>query len=750
MSIRGCYGSTVTDAISNALTATSDDATLPLSGGTGFTPTYANSLVLSLLGTDTGLGPFCLPGWEHLFGGDTAANSLAVSYTFQRTTASLTHPGYWGGTQDDSRWALLAIRDDGNGQIPAYVDRGTAPSYLLAPLVMLATADKGTWELNTNDITSVTLTNGGATKTLTQVDPTATADCGYNPFNAAAKVTAASNKTNVYASQLRRTAVDDLTVGNGVIFGTWRPTVPRDYLDMGKVVAGGMDIMIADASNNYRMWCIGAQLSKTTKTSDRQNYNIEVASEDTDWAESATNPTLSAIEDWYLCGSGYFGAMAAEWSGLYLLNNFVIAGGSSTVPMTLDDVISAVNNGGGYMPFIEKAGAAGTVWVPLQFGGGEACHTGINLGVIQFPRKADGVDYLDSHISNNKHGVEFYGQDRGSGDVDTLSFTNTVFTSETPFYWRFNASHAAGASIDFSGATVVMATVTLRSTVSLSEVAFIDCPSFTQNSAVLASCSIDGTTVLSGAPNNISDCNFSCSAEHGIEITTSGTYSFSGNQFSGYGADGTTTAAVYNNSGGAVTLTIVGGGGTPTVRNGTGASTTIIAGSVTTTVTVTTDTGTPISSAAVALYAKDATGNLPYQETVTITNSGTTATVAHTAHGMLTNDKVLINGASLDANNGVYAITVTSADQYTYTMGSAPGSNPTGTITSTWTALYGTTDADGQIGQISMSRVFSVDQPVSGWARKSTSAPYYKTGPISGTIDSGTGASLTALLLSDE
>jgi hypothetical protein len=32
---------------------------------------------------------------------------------------------------------------------------------------------------------------------------------------------------------------------------------------------------------------------------------------------------------------------------------------------------------------------------------------------------------------------------------------------------------------------------------------------------------------------------------------------------------------VYNNSGGAVTLNITGGGGTPTVRNGTGASTTV-------------------------------------------------------------------------------------------------------------------------------------------------------------------------------
>jgi hypothetical protein len=56
---------------------------------------------------------------------------------------------------------------------------------------------------------------------------------------------------------------------------------------------------------------------------------------------------------------------------------------------------------------------------------------------------------------------------------------------------------------------------------------------------------------------------------------TPGTYTFSGNLFSGYGSDSTTNAAVYNNSGGSVTLNISGGGSTPTVRNGTGASTTL-------------------------------------------------------------------------------------------------------------------------------------------------------------------------------
>jgi hypothetical protein len=114
---------------------------------------------------------------------------------------------------------------------------------------------------------------------------------------------------------------------------------------------------------------------------------------------------------------------------------------------------------------------------------------------------------------------------------------------------------------------------------------------------------------------------------------------------------------------------------------------------------------------------------------------------------MANNDKVVISGASHLANNGVFTITVTGVDTYTYTMGSSPGSNPTGTIKSTFVALSGTTNGSGQI---TMSRVFATDQPVTGTARKSSSAPFYKAGPINGIIDSAAGATLSAVLVLDE
>jgi len=81
------------------------------------------------------------------------------------------------------------------------------------------------------------------------------------------------------------------------------------------------------------------------------------------------------------------------------------------------------------------------------------------------------------------------------------------------------------------------------------------------------------------------------------------------------------------------------------------------------------------------------------------------------------------------------------------TMSSTPGSSPTGTITSTFVILNGSTDINGEI---SMNRVFSSDQNFNGWARKTSGSPYYKTGLVSGTVSSSTGATPIALMIKDE
>jgi hypothetical protein len=70
--------------------------------------------------------------------------------------------------------------------------------------------------------------------------------------------------------------------------------------------------------------------------------------------------------------------------------------------------------------------------------------------------------------------------------------------------------------------------------------------------------------------------------------------------------------------------------------------------------------------------------------TVTITHSGTEAIVEHTAHNFVTGQIVTISGADQTEYNGTFTIEVSDVDTYTYTMQSSPGTDATGTITSTW------------------------------------------------------------------
>jgi hypothetical protein len=110
-----------------------------------------------------------------------------------------------------------------------------------------------------------------------------------------------------------------------------------------------------------------------------------------------------------------------------------------------------------------------------------------------------------------------------------------------------------------------------------------NCDLITQNTASFTGCTfIEGKNVsaslLSNDPSKLSSCGFvGDGTKHAIEITTPGTYTFSGNTFTGYGATGTFSASLYNNSGGEVTMSITNFGDVATYRNGVGASTSIVA-----------------------------------------------------------------------------------------------------------------------------------------------------------------------------
>ncbi len=516
-----------------------DDTSLPLAG-IGVTTIANNCLILHGLHADIGAGISALPPWVNIFPVDTGADSLSVSYSFKPTAGAITAPNHWSTiiTGVDERSTIIAVRDSGGDTRPPYIPLSTTPSSQISPLAGLDAVDAGAWVA----AASIVITSL-AGKTVTGTTIANTIDSGYNPFRASATTAGASSTTQLNHTEFNLTSTFNLTTLKGLLFGTWQFTAPRDYLDVGRPSQGGVYILSGSTTGNYKAWVVGGQFDKET-TPDRQNYLIEVADSTTIYT-SAGSADYTATDYWAFGSAGYYGAPSVRWSTLWSINEVILAGGSSAQPITFSEIIATINNGAGYIPLLQQAGALATIWCPIRFGGTEAIDIDIDLSTFQFPRRADEDVYTHFHCTNDKIGIEFY----GTGSTDTLTFTNCLFTSPSSYYWRFNSSHSASTVVDFSGTSVVNATVTLRSTVTLSSVTFISCSEIVLNGADLASCTFqnqrtgasvgavaftsagegDGVTSGTFTSNNDGDLG------HSIRITATGTYTFNNHQFSGGG-----------------------------------------------------------------------------------------------------------------------------------------------------------------------------------------------------------------------
>ena len=506
---------------------------------------------------------------------------------------------------------------------------------------------------------------------------------------------------------------------------------------------GGMQMIIGSSTTAYKQWYIRG--SDTILPFDG-------------WACIPVDPSLTADTT---TGSPtstlqYFGVLARIKAGAAI---------SKGNPLGIDAIRYGRGelriNGGQAADYATLAGAESTAnsttnrWGILQaIPGGYQWQGLMTLGYTS------AVDFRDSNrsivVANTKKVTSAFNKievRQASSRVDWTNYSITALGTTS----RGDFECIDDADINFESCTFTdIGTFIFKANSTINKCTFRRTDKITTNGAVISNCTIDNnrnaTAVLASSPANaslISNTAFiSDGTGYAIEITgTAANMTLTGNTYSGYAAsDGSTgnEAVFINIASGSMNLTIS-GGGTPSIRTA-GATVTVISGAVSATVTVVTGSGTAIQNANVLLKAA-ASGPYPSNVTVTITNSSTTATVSHTGHAMSTNDKVVIKGASHAANNGVFAITKINNDSYSYTMGSSPGSNPTGTIKATFVVLNGLTNASGQI---TMSKVFSGDQPVVGWVRKNSAQPYYKTSGLGGTVSSTTGYSATVQMIPDE
>lgn len=574
----------------------------------------------------------------------------------------------------------------------------------------------------------------------------ASADAGVIQFEDASNITATSSA--VQAGGVFIDLGQTVNLASKIICGTYMFILPRDYVDSAQYKeGGGVHVWFADTSFNRKAWCVGSYLDTQMSGDKRNRFAIDwEQSTDTTHSRTTTDPS-DTIADVGIANLAPRGAGGVFFSHMMAVDptNAVLNGGSSTVPITFAEFL-LMGDASPVQLFRDAE-----LMIPVTFGGSGSMHYALDAFTIEFPGIATAPDDIYNRAPRSAahydSGVLGFRLDARSGD--TLKLTNGKISSDSTWKFDILATASASATWDFTGLLLVNANVTLRAVHTFAGMTFQNCPTFTQNSAVIDGCTFSGTKITSNNPGLIDNCDFtSAGTGHAIEITATGTFTMSGDTYSGYGADGSTDAAIYNNSGGAVTINVDGGGDIPTVRNGAGASTTVESPVSTTITVIDAVTGSAISGARVLVTASDNTGPMPFQETVTsITRSGSTATVNHTAHGLVDGKKVMIKGANEKEYNGVYTLTRIDANSYSYTVSGTPATPATGTVKATGVVIDGTTNGSGIATD---SRTHATDQPITGRVRKATGGTLYKTGAVAGTVDSATGFSTTVQMIPDQ
>jgi hypothetical protein len=394
-------------------------------------------------------------------------------------------------------------------------------------------------------------------------------------------------------------------------------------------------------------------------------------------------------------------------------------------------------------------------------------------GLLSFGLTGTSVTFTDSNVTvtieDCPHTYPSFNKieiNNASSSVtwNNVTFNSTATTANGVGYFEM----IDNATVNLNGCTFNnFGTSIYQSNGTLIGCNFNGCGLITAGSATLTGCAIANSTssasVLTGAAGiaNITGNEFtSDGSNHAVEINSVGTGTISwDNSLSGYvagtsGSNVTTTStgneAIYLNftSSATFTINVVSGATVPSVRKGTGftGNVDVIAGAVTLTIKVVDVSGTNVSSARV-LCETAAGATKPYQASVSITRSGSIATVTHNAHGLANGDKVVIRGANENEYNGIRTISNVTTNTYDYTVSGTPVTPATGNPVSSFVFISTTTDGNGEA---SYTATFTANQPVTGTVRKSSGSPYLKPGGIVGTLNKDTGTTITVVMLSDE
>ncbi len=446
---------------------------------------------------------------------------------------------------------------------------------------------------------------------------------------------------------------------------------------------------------------------------------------------------------------------------LRYLDGYYVTGGSSSDSITLTDIATADRGTTtlyGY-GIIEEVEGVFLAFGKLQLGNGST--------TTYFEMEGEVLVFTDQPVADGLYLID----GNGSG-VDIYINGSTIKSAGTSSDTRFDVDMSTNSpgSVEITGNSFQRGgTFKFTSGQTVTGNTFTDCQLITVAGADLSNCNVFESAVAADEGAILWNVNTDPDTYMDGMVFTKGTNDhhairFGANipseitlrncVFNGFSSSNDVNGSIFrfDDTSGSITLNLVNCStdGVFSVDDAAGCTVSVVIDPVTTKVVVIDHNSDELENARVYLKASNGTGDFPFEETVTsISRSGTTATVAHTAHGMKSGEKIKIAGITdkIEDNAGVHTITVTGADSYTYTTTDSGSTSYTGTIKVTGVLIEGLTNSSGEI---SFSRSWTNAQPVTGFIRKSSTSPRYKTFPLTGTVSTSIGLTLNAKMILDE
>ena len=494
---------------------------------------------------------------------DGFAHSDGIAWGFQASLGNTPSNVYItiSGTTYTGKVATLVINPPATGAtvIPVYC---AADSSIYVDPIHGVTAFRGNTAFAGTATTYFGATLAG--KTLANATASAKTDYGINTFRSCGGMTGpTAANTWMGATTVLATGNKPDVSGKNVLVHAM-PLIPADlqtiyYVGLGKGTAVGM----FSSANNCKTWHVHG--FGTPWGINRVPIIIHPDN------SSGLIDTQGTLVNTSVLGFGFFtcGFLVSSdwtWTMIWVLDTTVVAGGNASEPIDIGGIVTAVADGHERMSVIRQAANQMLLLQPIQIGNGGANPTYLKLDstAIEFPEIYNTLTKQVYYCSiPNVAGITYY-----AGATDTIIHRNSIISSPSKYFWKFDPSSSTSAFYDFKGLTIIGAgTITLKSGITLEEITWASCDEIAANGVILDYCNIKNSTSTNAfsvaSPSEmgaITNCYFEGNT-NAIKISAAGDYDFVGITFFNNIKDVNVTAIS-----GVVNIYVTGGGDTPTYQ----------------------------------------------------------------------------------------------------------------------------------------------------------------------------------------